>query len=186
MTRIGVRIALGALTTTVAIVVAGVAFAAPPVGVVAGCATRSSAQFPRAFTSGRNLAVGPLVLVGGGGTPIYSESFGGQKFPLLVLAGHRVTVALSEQTRKGAGLGYGRLPEGQVGVGDAHRVVTFVACPRGQASGSTADGRSVTFWSGGLLARSPRCVPLFVWIDRARSPVRVVVHLGIARCTNTH
>ncbi len=185
MSRFGACIVLGAVTAAAMGVVAGIGVAASPAApVVADCASRSAADFPTAFTSRRNLVVGPLVLVGAGGTPTYSESFGGQKFQLLVSAGHRVTVALSDQTRKGAGLGYGPLPQGQVGVRDAHRAVTFVACPRGRASGSTAGGRSVTFWSGGLLARSPRCVPLLVRIDGARSPVRVVVHLGVARCTN--
>jgi hypothetical protein len=185
MARIGIRAALcvGVVSVAVAVAAARIGAAGPPAGAMATCATQSTAHFPGGFTSPRNLVVGPLVLVGAGGIPNYSGTFGGQKFPLLVAAGHRVTIALSAQTRRGAGLGYGPLPQGEVGVAEAHRVVTFVACPRGRFSGSTAGGRAVTFWSGGLLARSARCVPLLVWIDRARSPVQVVVHLGVDRCT---
>jgi hypothetical protein len=151
-----------------------------PRGVVENCSTRSEAKFPRAFTAPRNLVVGPLVLVGAGGAPEWSKT--GNKFPLLVAAGHRVTLELSRRTRKGAGLAYGALPQGEVGLRDAHRVVTFIACRRGQRSGSSADRRPVTFWSGGVLARSPRCVPLRVWIDAAPSARRAVIHLGVRRC----
>jgi hypothetical protein len=179
MSSRGIRIAV---VVVAAAAVSATASANPPAGALARCATRSSADFPGAFTNAHNLRVGPLVLVGAGGTPTYSGQFQGQKFPLLLAAGHRVTIAVSPQTRKGAGLGYGPLPQGAVGVREAHRVVTFVACPRGTDSGSTADGRAVTFWSGGLLARSPRCVPLSVWIDDARSPRRVVVRLGVTSC----
>jgi hypothetical protein len=154
-----------------------------PSGVVVDCAMRSEASFPNAFSSSRNLVVGPLVLIGAGGTPMFSSAFGGNKFPLLVRAGHRVTVELSTRTRKVAGLAYGPLPQGNVRLSDAHRVVTFIACRRGRRSGSTADGRSVTFWSGGVLASSPQCVPLLVWVDAALSPRRVAIRLGVRRCS---
>ncbi|HEX6762734.1 MAG TPA: hypothetical protein VF094_08040 [Gaiellaceae bacterium] len=184
MARIGIRATLGTAAAAAAATASAVGAAtAPPAGALATCATRSAAAFPDAFTSRHNLVLGPLVLIGAGGIPAYSASFGGQKLPLLVSAGHRVTMALPVQARKGAGLAYGPLPQGEVGVRDAHRIVTFVACPHGSDSGSTASGRPVTFWSGGLLARSPRCVPLLVWIDAARAPLRVVVHLGVGRCT---
>jgi hypothetical protein len=142
---------------------------------------QSGAAFPGAFTSSRNLVVGPLVMVGAAGTPSFAPSFHGQKFPLLLKPGHRVTLELSVRTRRGAALGYGPLPQGDVGVAQAHRVVTFIACPRG-ASESEVDGKPVTFWSGGVLVKSPRCVPLRVWIDRASSPRRVVIRLGVDRC----
>lgn len=156
--------------------------AAAPSDAVADCSTRSGADFPGAFSSRRNLVVGPLVLVGAAGTPAFVPTVGGQKFPLLVSAGHRVTLELSMRTRAGAGLAYGPLPQGYVRLRDTHRVVTFIACPRGEPSGSSASGRAVTFWSGGVLATSPRCVPLQVWIDAAPSPRRVVIRLGVHRC----
>jgi hypothetical protein len=98
-----------------------------PRGAVADCSTQSGANFPGAFTSPRNLVVGPLALIGAGGSPTFADSFGGQKFPALVRVGHRITVELSRRTRKGAGLAYGPLPQGHVRLRDAHRVVTFVA-----------------------------------------------------------
>jgi hypothetical protein len=157
-----------------------------PRGVVENCSTRSSATFPGAFTSPRNLFVGPLALIGAGGTPtVVSNSTGTevfQKFPLLVRNGHRVTVELSLSTRRGAGLAYGPLPQGETYLRDTHRVVTFIACRHGQRSGSGADGRRVTFWSGSVLARSPRCVRLLVWVDAERSPRRAVTRLGVPNC----
>ena len=156
-----------------------------PRGVVENCATQSGADFPGAFTRPINLVVGPLALEGAAGTPQFvwdsAANVGFQKFPALVRQGHRVTVELSRQTRRaGAGLAYGPLPGGETHLRDAHRVVTFIACRSG--SGSTADGRPVTFWSGSVLARSPRCVPLLVWIDGRRTPRRAVIHLGVSSC----
>jgi hypothetical protein len=173
-----------AVTLTMADVAAssiGVGHTAPT-GVVADCATRSLADFPGAFTRPRNLVVGPLALVGAGGTPLFSPAAGGNKFPLLVKAGHRVILELSVRSRHGAGIAYGPLPQGEVHLRDTHRVVTFIACPRGTPSGSSADGQAVTFWSGGILARSPRCIPLLVWVDAATAPRHAVIRLGVRRC----
>src|SRR6266540_1621337 len=59
-----------------------------PRGVVESCATQSGANFPGAFTRPRNLVVGPLALMGAGGTPHFvwdsTGKEGFQKFPLLV------------------------------------------------------------------------------------------------------
>jgi hypothetical protein len=155
-----------------------------PRGVVENCATQSSADFPGAYTSPHNLVAGPLALVGAGGTPQFvwnsARTEGFEKFPALVRQGHRVTVELSRRTRRGAGLAYGPQPGGEGHLRNAHRIVTFIACRSG--SGSTADGRPVTFWSGSVLARSPRCVPLLVWIDRRPAPRRMVIHIGVRNC----
>jgi hypothetical protein len=84
-----------------------------PQGVVEDCSTRSLASFPRAFSDPRNVVVGPLVLDGAAHTPPNTvRDFGGNKFPVLVRAGHRVTVALSRRALRVAGLGYGPLPDG--------------------------------------------------------------------------
>jgi hypothetical protein len=171
-----------AVVIVAAVAAAAATAAVPPRGAVENCSTRSEARFPGGFTDRRNLVIGPLSLTGARGSPPYASSFHGQKFPLLVKAGHRVTLALSRETRKFAALGYGPLPQGDVGVRDAHRVVTFIACRADEPSGSDADGKPVTFWSGGVLSRGPRCVPLFVWIDDAKSPRRVVIRLGVTRC----
>lgn len=177
-----VTVALAALVVATAVATSRPTSAAPPPGAVDNCSTRSEAEFPGAFTNARNLVVGPLALMGARGSPAFSSSFHGQKFPLLVKAGHRVTLALSTSTRKFAALGYGPLPQGDVSVRDAHRVVTFIACRRGEPSGSTANGKPVTFWSGGVLSTRPRCIPIAVWIDGAETPRHIVIHLGVTRC----
>jgi hypothetical protein len=157
-----------------------------PSAAVENCSTQSGADFPHAFTSPRNLVVGPLSLTGAADSPAFVSNSQGtegwQKFPLLVREGHRVKVELSPKTRIGAGLAYGPLPQGETFVRDTYRSVTFIACKQGQHSWSTADGHPVTFWSGGVLARSPRCVPLLVWVDGERSPRRAVIRLGVHHC----
>ena len=170
----------GTAIAAVAVAASGVAGQRPR-GVVADCASRSEATFPGAFKNRRNLVVGPLALIGAGGTASWDRAAGGNKFPLLLRAGHRVTLELSARTRTFAGLAYGPLPQGQTSLRDAHRVVTFIACRRGGPLGSNADGRPVTFWSGGVLARSPRCVPLLVWVDAARRPRHAVIRFGHAQ-----
>jgi hypothetical protein len=155
------------------------------------CSTRSEANFPGAFTSADNLVVGPLVLVGGAYTDASTvREFGGNKFPLLVKAGHTVTVRLARPGRRIAGLAYGPLPQGETRLRDTYRSVTFVACRPGRASrrysrngpsGSYADGVAVTFWSGFILTRAPSCIPLDVYVDETTSPRRVEVSLG-RRC----
>ncbi len=153
---------------------------------VESCATQSGAEFPHAFTSRRNLVVGPLSLIGAGGSPAFvwnsrgTEGF--QTFPLLVREGHRVKLELSPKIHGGAGFAYGPLPQGETYLRDTYRVVTFVACKRKQHSSSSADGQPVTFWSGSVLARSPRCVPLLVWVDGERVPRRALIRLGVPRC----
>jgi hypothetical protein len=149
------------------------------------CSTRSEANFPGAFTSSRNLVVGPLVLIGGAYTdPRTVREFGGNKFPLLVKAGHSVTVRLARSARTSAGLAYGTDgPLTTTKLRDTYDSVTFVACRPGTGppSGSYADGASVTFWSGFVLTRAPACVPLDIYLDGAPSPRRVGLPLG-RRC----
>jgi len=169
-----------------------------PKGVTVDCSRRSEANFPGAFRASRNLVVGPLVLIGGTYTPAdVVREFGGNKFPLLVKAGHTVTVRVSRAARRSAGLAYaglGRrpLPQGKVTPADAAHTMTFRACSPGPApkdyrpggpSGSKADGESVTFWSGFVLASAPACLPLEVYVDEDPSPRRVGLALG-RRCEN--
>ena len=180
MTRLLLVIACGVGAMAVA---AQAAIDERPHGVVENCSTRSEAAFPAAFTDRHNIVVGPLVLIGAASTPAGTvRRFGGQKYPLLVRAGHRVTIALSPRTRRVVGLGYGPLHENrELSPRNGHRVVTFIACGRGERSGSSASGDPVTFWSGFVLTRSPRCVPLLVWVDDEPSPRRVALPMG-ARC----
>ena len=157
-----------------------------PRGLVLDCLTQSGGGAGlRQFSSPWNLVVGPLAMSGAGGPEPDLDSlepFGGDKFPLRVKSGHQVTLELSRETRRGAGLTYGPRVSGGYG----YRVITFVACRRGEAerAGRSAfdDGWPVSFWSGGILARSPRCVPLLIWVDDEPSPRRAVIHLGVSRC----
>jgi hypothetical protein len=170
------------VATATLVLAASTAAAEAPRGVVANCSMQSGASFPRAFNNSRNLIVGPLAITGARGTPGFSTSFHGNKFPLLVRSGHRVTLELSSRTRKGAGLAYWPLPQGDIGVREAHRVVTFIACKKDEGSMSDVDGKPVTFWSGGIVAYSPRCIPIRIWVDREPVPRSVVIRLGVTRC----
>lgn len=146
------------------------------------CSTRSGASFPGAYTSPDNLVVGPLALVGGAYTDAGTvREYGGNKFPLLVKAGHTVTVRIADDAPRGVGLAYGPLPQGETRLRDTHRSVAFVACRPGGPSGSRADGAEVTFWSGFVLTRAPACIPLEVFVDGAPAPRRVGLGLG-RRC----
>jgi hypothetical protein len=134
------------------------------------CSRRSEANFPGAFTNKRNLVVGPLVMIAAAAETdaVTVREIGGNKFPLLVKAGHRVTVRLARPARETAGLAYGPLPEGRTRLRDTYRSVTFIACRRGRP----------TFWPGGVLTREPACVPLMVFVDGMRPPRHVQIPLG--------
>jgi hypothetical protein len=107
-----------------------------------------------------------------------------------------VTVRLARAARPFAGLaygglGHGPLPQGRrVRLRDTTDAMTFAACRSGRPSathrpegpsGSSVDGQAVTFWSGFVLTREPRCVPLEVFVDDEPSPRRVALALG-RRC----
>jgi hypothetical protein len=153
--------------------------------VTVGCRRRSMATFPEGFTSPRNLVIGPLALQGAG-DPTSAETvreLGGNKFPLLVKAGHTVTVRIAKEARKVAGLAYagmgnGPLPQGEVHLRDTADAMRFVACRRDQRSGGRAAGEPVTFWPGGVLAAEPVCVPLEVRVDGESLPRRAAIELG--------
>jgi hypothetical protein len=185
--RIGAALASVATVAAVLLVWGGSAVSSattPSRGAREDCSTRSEANFPGGFTDRRNLVVGPLVLVGGTYTSARTvRQFGGNKFPLLVEAGHTVTVRLARSARRVAGLAYGPLPEGEVRLRDTHQAVTFVACRPSGPSGSHAGAIAVTFWSGFVLARAPMCVALEVYVDREPSPRRVGLSLG-RRCAS--
>jgi hypothetical protein len=159
-----------------------------PRGVVADCSKRSSQGQGHgnlnAWRAARNLVVGPLAMVGAAEIPgTYHGGFHGNKFPLYLLAGHRVTLSLTPRTRGHAGIAYGPLPQGDVGVAEAHRVLTLIACRRGEYSPNSGGpaGRA-SFWAGGIVADAPRCVPLLMWVDKERAPRRAVIHLGVTDC----
>lgn len=162
---------------------------AQPAGTRVDCSRRSGADFPDAFESSRNLVVGPLVLVGGADSQPASaiREFRGQKFALLVRAGHSVTVRLPQAERRFAGLAFGGLgerplPEGEVKLRDAAGTMTFVACGRGEPSGSRANGEAVTFWSGAVVMRGPACVALELQVDDEPRARHAMLDMGGRRC----
>ena len=160
-------------------------------GALEDCTTRSGADFPGAYTSSRNVVVGPLAILGGTFTDAETvREFGGNKLHVLVKADHVVTVRIAEGSRGHAGLGYGPRPQGENTLRDTYRSVTFAACPPGKAparyspygpSGNTADGEPITFWSGFILTNRPACIPLDVYVEDEPSPRRAGVGLG-RRC----
>ncbi|HUR86872.1 MAG TPA: hypothetical protein VMY78_16180 [Solirubrobacteraceae bacterium] len=154
-------------------------------GHVATCARQSGASFPQAFTRRANLVVGPLSMIGAGRATSRAtvEEFGGNKFPVLVRAGHTVTIELSRRANRSASLFYAIGSGGaltQTRVRDGHRVVTFRACSE-RRSRSDADGDPVTFWSGFVVVSEPMCVQLKVWIDEEPASRRTRIALG-RRC----
>jgi hypothetical protein len=148
----------------------------------ATCAHQSIRGFPHAYTSPRNLVLGPLVLIGGRSysPPGTVRRIGGQKYPALVAPGHTVKIALSAGARKTNALTYADSVHSTRSLHEGLRVVTFRACDRSH-SASDADGRPVTFWSGFILASAPRCLHFKVWIDGASEPRRARIPIG-RRC----
>jgi hypothetical protein len=179
------RAAILSLLTVVTMAGGAMAATSPrPDGAPATCGHQSSAGFSK---SARDVVVGPLVLIGARAysPPTVIRTFGGQKYPAVLLAGHRVTVELSRAVRRSTSLLYAddhwNMPDGKRTVADGHRVVEFRACSRHRA-GSSYDGRKATFWSGFVLTTVPRCLKLRVWIDDERTPRRAHLPLG-KRCT---
>jgi hypothetical protein len=166
-----------------AVIVSGAGQPRHAEGAPATCRHQSSADFR---PSRRDLVIGPLVLVGARqySSPEVVATFGGQKYPAVVLAGHRVTVELPRTVRRSTSLLYADdrwdRPDGERTVRDGHRVVRFRACPPGR-SGSSYGGRTATFWSGFVLTTVPRCLRVRVWVDRERAPRRARIPLG-RRC----
>lgn len=139
----------------------------------------------REFTQRWNLVVGPMALEGAGVMLGYAESVGGNKLLVHVRGGHRVTLELSRETRVDVGFAFGSPLGATRGSGwnlrNTRRVVTFSACQRGERGG-LPDEWPVTAWVGFLLASSPRCVPLLVWVDDEPSPRRTVIRFGVRSC----
>jgi len=161
-----------------------------PRGVVEDCSTAPGwpGGSAREFTSRANRVVGPLALEGAGVMLAYAESVGGNKLLVHVRGEHRVTLELSRQTRIDVGFAFGS-PLGATraskwNLRNTRRVVTFRACQRAERSGLTEDWPEwpVTGWVGWLLASSPRCVPLLVWVDDEPSPRRAVIPFGVRHC----
>ena len=154
-----------------------------PQGVVVGCRSQSGYDFGDAYTNPDNIVVGPLVIT----NAVYTEpetirEFGGDKIFVLLKPGHRVTLALSQETYRIASLGYGPLPEEvELTPQDGHRIVTFRACSAGRAW-SSADGKPITFWSGFMLTDTFLCMPIDVWVDDEPEPREIALGMGVRDC----
>jgi hypothetical protein len=180
-----VRTALASLTfaaLATASLAASVSAESRPRGVVEDCSRISGIGAAKDFSRAQNLVVGPLALWRAARPWSYRAE--GEKLFVVVKSGHRVTLELSPSTRRDAGLVFGRFRNANVRLRDARRVVSFVACDRGEwPPGTIPDGWPVSGWVGGLLASSPRCVPLRIWIDDAPRPRRAVIRFGVQSCS---
>lgn len=161
VSRDGVRLALGA------------ACPKPSTDVpTASCRNRSMAAFPGGFVAQSNLIAGPLSIVGakGAGTPSGAQTIrelGWWKSPVLVAAGRTVTVRVAASSKHSVRLtGYAGHGAPRAAFQTQPAAVSFRACSPNERSGSTADGRPVTFWSGGFAVRRlPVCAELIVRVD---------------------
>jgi hypothetical protein len=167
---------------------------APDAARVVDCGGRSIGTFRGVVGNPASLRIGPLWLASGGRAAAQSEpetlrDLGWWKMPALLRPGHTVTLRIAASHRRLAGWTYG--PEAGAarrGVPAALRhtvdTVTLRACRPGvRPPDSTADGRRVTFWSGGIVfTRAPLCVPIEVWADGERRPRRTTLSLGAGRC----
>lgn len=158
------------------------AVAGPPPGTPATCRHQSGAAFPG---TAQDLVVGPLVLVSGRGysSPELVKKYGRQKYPAVVLAGHRAVVEVPREVRRSTSLLYGEQTtrhEGPPQLSDGQPVVDFRSCSAGDAQ-SSYGRRKATFWSGFILTSVPRCLKLRVWIDDERAARVVHIPLG-KRC----
>jgi len=130
------------------------------------------------FTSRHNLIVGPFALERARPMLGYAPDVRGNKIFVYAKGGHRVTLELSPAMQHDVGFAFGP----GSGFRNWRRVVSFVACQRGELTPGRFDGWPVTTWVGFLLASSPRCVPLLVWVDDEPSPRRAVIRFGVPSC----
>ena len=152
------------IATLGAALVAPAAAHAGPTQTV-GCAQQSFATFDGAFTRRENLVVGPLAWMGARDARSDGALGGGYrwKFPALIRAGHRVALRIPARATAFAGFTYDHKHGWEFP--PRASVVRFSACAPAKA-GSRADGRRVSFFSGGVVTnRSPACVPVEIRTD---------------------
>ncbi len=181
------RLLGGVLLSLAVLVVAGVALAesyvaeSRPRGVVEDCSRISGfGASLRDFARPQHLVVGPFAVLRAARPWAYRAA--GEKLFVAVKGGHRVTLELSPETRREAGLVFGDFRNPNVQLRHSRRVVTFIACQRGESLDEHGDAWPVSGWVGGLLASSPRCVPLRLWVDDEPRPRRAVIRFGERAC----
>jgi hypothetical protein len=185
-TRRTTAIAGAVVAAVVAVALATAAGAEPagaskrPRGVLLDCSTQSShwgGAPGGTFRAARNLVVGPIAMTGAAVRPAGSPpDFRGNKFPIYMRGGHRVTVQVARRTQ-GAKLIYGQR--------GASRVFTFISCRRDDfppPNPSSHVACCFSFWAGGVRARPSQCVHLLFWVDDEIRPRRAVIHLGVPDC----
>jgi hypothetical protein len=153
----------------------------PGDAVVADCSLRSMYHFGNEYENGSNFVDGPLVIGGAREwtSPSTIRGVGGNKYPVLLRPGHVATLQIPTEARSFAALGYGPLPQGEIGLDEAHDTVTFRPCGAGESSGSSAAGEPVTMWMGFIVTPKPACVPIDVYVDGSLKPRRVEVEHGV-------
>jgi hypothetical protein len=128
---------------------------------------------------GRDLVLGPLVLVGGGQwAQARPDAFGGHGFkvPATLPNGVVATLSVPPSMRGRVGLVFSQATQDHVttaGVRGADTSVRFTACPAGARAGRSG-------WPGGLVVDRPRCATLVV-TEAGGTSVRRRVPLG-RRC----
>lgn len=152
----------------------------------AGCAERSLADFPGAFSRPQNLVVGPVAFVGllaaRWSSPAEIRRFGGWKSQALVTNGHSATVTILPASRSVARLDYSSAGDrGHPGFRDLPHTMRFVSCGAGERSGSSTDGVAVTFWSGAFALRRPACVKVRIAANGEPAVTRTVP-FAMRRC----
>ena len=174
---IGTGVVLAATAATmVSTVTATAEVQARPRGQVVNCSSSPGWGRRDEFTSRQNLIVGPFALEHARPVLAYAPHVGGNKIFVYVRGGHRVTVELA-------------VPKGEVGFvfgqGEGlpkRGVVSFVACQQGERAPGRFDGWPVTSWVGFLVAASPRCIPLRLWVDNEPTPRRALLRFGVRQC----
>ena len=144
-----------------------------------GCSEQSSAGFPGAYRSRRNLVVGPLAMIGGSS---FTERGNGPQVRRQQVPAARARRPHGDGVDPAARPRHGRAElrlarRRRPGPAAHDRLQRVLAAALGQPRRR----RRVTFWSGFVLASAPICVPLDVYVDGATAARRVHIELG-RRC----
>jgi hypothetical protein len=166
-----------AATVTASTVAATAEVQDRPRGQVVNCSTSPGWGRRDEFTSRQNLIVGPFALERARPMLGYAPNIRGNKIFVYVRGGHRVTVELVAPKGE-AGFKFVR----RDGSSTMLRTVAFVACQQGEREPGRFDGWPVTSWVGFLIAESPRCVSMRIWVDHEPTPRRALLRFGVRQC----
>lgn len=156
---------------------------APPIAGLHLTCAESASPAPAAAMPGRDISVGPLLLVDyrGNAREAPPRSRWGDpdrayawKLPLSVRAGRRVVLAIPRRMRDEAAFAFRRERRSTSRLRDGDAVLRLDAC-------SDSPGAAYTGWPGRVLATRPICLPIDVRANGA-APKTVRVSLGAGRC----